>query len=105
MAQSPSDTAQPKATPNTHMQRDEAAEGLGQGVHDRVDGGNASGKESVNFDDDEVYAGRGNTSRMGGTANAAGGDSGRIGPPGEMLSDRIGPSDEPLRDDDRRAGR
>lgn len=48
---------------------------------------------TLNFDDDEIYSGRGNTARMGGTANAKGGDSGKLGPPAEILSDRNGPSD------------
>ena len=59
----------------------------------RIDGGSSGGAQALDFDDDEVYSGRGNTARMGGTANAQGGDSGRLGPPGEMLSGRNGPSD------------
>ena len=60
---------------------------------DRVEGGGTEGTPPLNFDDDEIYSGRGKEQRTGGTANAPGGDSGRLGPPGEQLSDNNGPSD------------
>ena len=47
----------------------------------------------LNFDDDELAAGRGNTERTGGTWAAQGADSGKLAPPREILSDRNGPSD------------
>ncbi|MBI2768042.1 MAG: hypothetical protein HYX47_00325 [Burkholderiales bacterium] len=47
----------------------------------------------LNFDDDEIYSGRGNNARTGGTWEADGGDSGELGTPREILSDRNGPSD------------
>jgi len=58
-----------------------------------VSGGGGEEKEPVNFDDEEIYSGRGKATRAGGTTHANGGDSGRLGPPSEQLSDRIGPSD------------
>lgn len=59
----------------------------------RVEGGGTEGTPPLNFDDDEIYSGRGKAVRTGGTANAPGGDSGRLGPPGEQLSNTNGPSD------------
>jgi hypothetical protein len=64
-----------------------------QQTGDRVEGGGTEGTPPLNFDDDEIYSGRGKEQRTGGTANAPGGDSGRLGPPGEQLSDSNGPSD------------
>ena len=61
--------------------------------HDQVSGGGAEDKAALDFDDDEVYSGRGKSIRSGGTANAQGGDSGRLGAPAEQLSDQNGPSD------------
>lgn len=58
-----------------------------------VDGGSSSGREAVNFDDDGMYSGRGNGAASGGTANAQGGDSGRLGPPSEQLSPHNQPSE------------
>ena len=49
--------------------------------------------DMLNFDDDEVMSGHGNSQRTGGTWDAQGADSGRLAPPREMLSDRNGPSD------------
>ncbi len=51
-----------------------------------VDGGSAPGRQALDFDDDEIYSGRGNGAATGGTAHAEGGDSGRLGPPSEQLS-------------------
>jgi len=48
--------------------------------------------DMLNFDDDEVMSGRGNQ-RNGGTWAAEGADSGKLSPPGEIMSDRNGPSD------------
>lgn len=66
------------------------------GVNER-DHGSADDKPmgggSLNFDDDEVMSGRGNNARTGGTWQAEGADSGRLVPPGEIMSDRNGPSD------------
>ncbi|MBB1600782.1 hypothetical protein [Variovorax sp. UMC13] len=58
-----------------------------------VSGGGAEDRAPLNFDDDEIYAGRGNMARTGGTTHAKGGDSGRLGPPSEQFSDRNQPSD------------
>jgi hypothetical protein len=49
--------------------------------------------DMLNFDDDEVMSGRGNNERTGGTWDAKGADSGKLAPPGEIMSDRNGPSD------------
>jgi hypothetical protein len=49
--------------------------------------------DMLNFDDDELSSGRGNTERTGGTWAAQGADSGKLAPPREILSDRNGPSD------------
>ena len=57
-----------------------------------VESGGGDGTPPLNFDDEEIYSGRGKALRAGGTANAQGGDSGRLGPPSEQLSDRNGPS-------------
>jgi hypothetical protein len=58
-----------------------------------VSGGGTEGTAPVNFDDDEIMSGRGKSIRTGGTADAKGGDSGRVGAPAEQRSDHIGPSD------------
>ena len=58
-----------------------------------VSGGGGEDTAPLNFDDDEIYSGRGNTARTGGTTHANGGDSGRVGPPSEQFSDRNQPSD------------
>lgn len=55
---------------------------------DRPDAGG-----QLNFDDDEIYSGRGNNARRGGTAHAEGADSAPLGPPAEILSDSNLPSD------------
>ncbi|MBG9390386.1 serine/threonine protein kinase [Caenimonas aquaedulcis] len=51
------------------------------------------GGGSLNFDDDDMTHPRGNTARQGGTRDAQGGDSGKLGAPAEIQSDRIGTSD------------
>ncbi|MDB5873811.1 MAG: serine/threonine protein kinase [Ramlibacter sp.] len=48
---------------------------------------------TLNFDDDDMAHPRGNVTGQGGTWEAQGGDSGKLGRPAEILSDRIGPSD------------
>lgn len=58
-----------------------------------VSGGGTEDTAPLNFDDDEIYSGRGNNARTGGTTHANGGDSGRLGPPAEQFSDRNQPSD------------
>jgi len=66
------------------------------GVNER-DHGSADDKPmgggALNFEDDEIYSGRGNNARTGGTWQAQGGDSGKLGQPAEILSNRNGPSD------------
>jgi hypothetical protein len=60
------------------------------------------GGGSVNLDDDSELRPRGNTARSGGTWQAQGGDSGKVGKaPGPGLSDRNGPSDPQSKRDDR----
>jgi len=57
-----------------------------------VQSGGGAGTPPLDFDDDEIYSGRGR-SRDGGTTSARGGDSGKLGPPAEQLSGKNGPSD------------
>ena len=58
----------------------------------RVESGGTPDSAPLNFDDDEIYSGRSRV-REGGTTQAAGGDSGKVGPPAEQLSRTNGPSD------------
>jgi hypothetical protein len=51
------------------------------------------GGGSINLDDESMERPRGNNARTGGTWEAQGGDSAPLGPPGEIMSDRNGPSD------------
>ena len=51
------------------------------------------GGGSINLDDDTMEHPRGKTTSAGGTWQAQGGDSAPLGPPGEIMSDRNGPSD------------
>ena len=46
-----------------------------------------------NFDEDEVMSGRGNNARSGRIWEAHGADSGKLAPPGEIMSVGNGPSD------------
>jgi hypothetical protein len=62
----------------------------------RVESGGTPDTAPLNFDDDEIYSGRGKV-RSGGTSQAEGGDSGLLGPPGEQLSPTNSPSDPALR--------
>ncbi|WP_295987415.1 hypothetical protein [uncultured Variovorax sp.] len=59
---------------------------------DLIQSGGAPGLAPLDFDDDEIYSGRGRM-RDGGTTHARGGDSGKLGPPAEQLSASNGPSD------------
>jgi hypothetical protein len=58
----------------------------------KLERGGTPDSAPLNFDDDEIYSGRGKK-RDGGTTQAAGGDSGKLGPPAEQLSDTNAPSD------------
>lgn len=58
----------------------------------RVDRGGTAGPAPLDFEDDEIYSGRGKNVRRGGTAAASGSDSGRPGPPSEQLSGSNQPS-------------
>jgi hypothetical protein len=60
----------------------------------RLERGGTPDSAPLNFDDEEIYSGRAKT-RDGGTTQAAGGDSGKLGPPAEQLSDTNAPSDPP----------
>jgi hypothetical protein len=60
----------------------------------RLERGDAGAEPQVNFDDEEIYAGRGNNARRGGTAASDGADSGRLGPPSEQLSDSNQPREK-----------
>lgn len=51
------------------------------------------GGGSLNFDDDDLTHPRGEATEKGGTWLAEGADSGKLGRPAEIQSDRIGPSD------------
>jgi len=57
-----------------------------------VQSGGAEGVPPLDFDDDEIYSGRGRV-RDGGTTHSRGGDEGKLGPPAEQLSGSNGPSD------------
>lgn len=76
-----------------------APSGVNQRDHGAVDDKPMAGG-SLNFDDDEETHPRGKTTAAGGTWDAQGGDSGRLGAPSAGLSDRNGPSDpDRLRDE------
>jgi len=51
----------------------------------------------LNFDDGTEQHPLGDNRRTGGTWDAQGADSGELGPPAEILSDRVEPSDTPER--------
>ena len=59
----------------------------------KVIAGGGEGRPPLNFDDEEIYSGRAKAQRSAGTTHAAGGDSGRVGPPAEQFSSTNGPSD------------
>jgi len=69
-----------------------APSGVNQRDHGAADDKPMAGG-SVNLDDDDMVHPRGKVTSAGGTWNAEGGDSAPLGPPGEILSDRNGPSD------------
>ena len=60
----------------------------------RASSGPAGAEPEVDFDDDEIMSGPGNNARRGGTWKATGGDSGRLGPPSEQLSDSNQPEEK-----------
>jgi len=62
------------------------------GARGVVQSGGAEGTPPLDFDDDEIYSGRGRV-RDGGTTHSSGGDGGKLGPPAEQLSGSNGPSD------------
>lgn len=64
------------------------------GVNQR-DGGSTG--EALDFDDGDVTRPRGKTGASGGTWQAQGADSGELGKPAPVLSDRNGPSDPDLK--------
>ena len=66
--------------------------GVNEGDHGAADD-KPMGGGSVNFDDDDMAHPRGKETGKGGTWEAQGGDSGKLGRPAEILSDRNGPSD------------
>jgi hypothetical protein len=68
-----------------HRHRPEPSGGI-------VQSGGTPDQAPLNFDDDEIYSGR-SKKRDGGTTQERGGDSGKLGPPAEQLSDTNGPSD------------
>ena len=66
------------------------------GVNERDDGvadDQSVAGGGVNFDDDDAAHPRVRSTAAGGTWEAQGGDSGKLGAPGAGLSDRNGPSD------------
>jgi len=76
----------------THPPKDARKTGAAQQPRTRVESGGTPDTAPLNFDDDEIISGRGRV-RDGGTTQAAGGDSGKLGPPAEQLSRTNGPSD------------
>ena len=54
-------------------------------------GGTEDGTAPLDFDDDEIYSGRGKNVRQGGTAHAEGADGAPLGPPAEQLSESNAP--------------
>lgn len=75
-----------------------APSGVNQGDHGVADNKPIAG-DTVNLDDDDQTHPRGRTTAAGGTWEAHGGDSGKLGAPSAGLSDRNGPSDpDRLRD-------
>ncbi|MEH3085926.1 MAG: hypothetical protein PGN26_05185 [Xylophilus ampelinus] len=87
----PDDRGSATEAPGSELPHDE---GLRPGG--AVDGGNAGLREAIDLDDDEIYSGRGKQARTGGTTDADGGDSGRLGPPAEQLSDSNAPQEKNL---------
>jgi hypothetical protein len=73
-----------------------APSGVNEGDHGSV-GESPMAGEMLNFDDDDQDRPRGNQTRTGGTWDAQGGDSGKLGAPGAGMSDHNGPSDPDTR--------
>ncbi len=69
-----------------------APTGANKGDHGAADDKPMAGG-AINLDDDDLTHPRGKTTASGGTWQAQGGDSGRLGAPAEILSNRNGPSD------------
>lgn len=84
----------PGLVPPSHLNQGDTG-----AASDRPDAGG-----TLNFDDDEIYGGRGNNVRRGGTAAAVGADSAPLGPPAEIHSDRNRPDDGPTSGDTSRQG-
>jgi hypothetical protein len=96
MAQNASSTAQPTDDDIDGEISDSDAigpHGVDEPTGEAVIGGGGPDTAPLNFDDDEIYSGRGKNVRTGGTMHAPGGDSGRLGPPSEQLSGSNTPSD------------
>lgn len=71
-----------------------ASSGVNQRGDHGLPGDKPSAESTVNLDDDDELAPRGNTSRSQGTWDARGGDAGEVDKaPGAGLSQRNGPSD------------
>ncbi|VWX57862.1 conserved hypothetical protein [Burkholderiales bacterium 8X] len=88
----------PHPSPNDPQRSSSAPDAIGPHGDEapqkgQVSGGNADGRQAIDFDDGEIYSGRGKNVRQGGTAHSPGGDSGRLGPPSEQLSGSNQPSD------------
>jgi hypothetical protein len=66
--------------------------GANEGDHGAADD-KPMGGGSLNFDDDDMAHPRGKETGKGGTWEAQGVDSGKLGRPAEILSDLNGPSD------------
>jgi hypothetical protein len=94
MPQDPSKDAAPRKPGVVSDQQPDlvAPSGANEGDHGAADD-KPMGGGTVNLDDDDLTHPRGNTTGQGGTWEAQGGDSGKLGPPAEILSDRNGPSD------------
>lgn len=89
--------AQPTGAGKTGLTSDDQPDLVEPGAANLGDHGAADDKPmaggALNFDDDEIYSGRGNQARTGGSWDAQGADSGKLGAPSAGLSDRNGPSD------------
>ena len=68
----------------------------GRSGHGTVDDNPAAGG-ALNFDDGDVTRPNGKVTRDGGTWQAEGADSAKLGKPAEIMSDRNGPSDPATR--------
>ena len=75
-----------------------APSGVNERDHGAAEDAPAAGG-TVNLDDDDMAHPRGKTTANCGTEQAKGGDSAPLGPPREVLSDRIGPSDPDAKND------